>query len=82
MTMKMALHVCNQPKEIYYYAWYICRDLHRTWAPLKQTRNSIAIASTELAVRLCDGDLSTVTEDSINYERFSITRAEVMGESH
>lgn len=78
LTMKVALHVCGQARSVYYSAWHICRDLHRTWAPLKQTRGTIAIASVELAVRLADGDMEAVSEDNINYNRFSTTREEVV----
>jgi len=55
-------------------------DLYRTFAPLKQTTPTMAIACVELATRLCDADLSRVVgERGIKYRRWSTSRAEVMG---
>ena len=55
-------------------------DLYRTFAPLKQTASTMAVACVELAARLhgsiVDCDL---TQNGIVYERWGTNRAEVMG---
>ena len=61
-------------------AYNMSLDLYRTFAPLKQTTPTMAIACVELATRLCDADLSRVVgERGIKYRRWSTSRAEVMG---
>lgn len=60
-------------------AYNMSLDLYRTFAPLKQTTPTMAIACVELATRLCDADLSRVFgERGIKYRRWSTSRAEVM----
>ncbi|KAF2837165.1 cyclin-like protein [Patellaria atrata CBS 101060] len=60
-------------------AYKISLDLYRTFAPVKQTTSTMAIACVELAARLHEIDLARVLgEDGINYARFSTSRAEVM----
>lgn len=62
-------------------AYDISLDLYRTFAPLKQSTATMAIACVELAARLCGADLQTVREsEGIDYRKWSTTRAEVMGE--
>ena len=61
-------------------AYRMCLDLYRTFAPLKQTASTMALACVELAARLhgtlVDRDLS---EKGINYQKWFTSRAEVMG---
>ena len=61
-------------------AYKMCLDLYRTFAPLKQTASTMALACVELAARLhgslVDRDLS---EKGIDYQKWHTTRAEVMG---
>ncbi|KAI9788173.1 MAG: RNA polymerase II C-terminal domain kinase beta subunit [Candelina submexicana] len=60
-------------------AYNICIDIYRTFAPLKQTTSTMAIASVELATRLCDAQLELLQgEDGIDYNRWSTTRQEVI----
>ncbi|EON69237.1 hypothetical protein W97_08497 [Coniosporium apollinis CBS 100218] len=63
-------------------AYNMSLDLYRTFAPLKQTTATVAIASVELAARLCDADLTRLGtgtgERGIKYRRWGTTRAEVM----
>ncbi|KAI9696786.1 MAG: RNA polymerase II C-terminal domain kinase beta subunit [Candelina mexicana] len=60
-------------------AYNICIDIYRTFAPLKQTTSTMAIASVELATRLCEAQLELLQgEDGIDYNRWSTTRQEVM----
>jgi len=63
-------------------AWDISLDLYRTFAPLKQTTQTMAIACVELAARLEGADLSPIIGyKGIDYQRWTTTRAEVMGTS-
>ncbi|KAF2719327.1 hypothetical protein K431DRAFT_286909 [Polychaeton citri CBS 116435] len=66
-------------------AWTILTDLHRTFAPLKQTSSSLAIASIQLATQL--QDLAMGSEESkelsdavqqIDLDQWSTNREEVM----
>ena len=52
-------------------------DLYRTFAPLKQTSSTMAFACLELAGRVLDD--STVQDKTEDYEQWSTTRADVMG---
>lgn len=72
-------------------AWNLSIDLYRTFAPLKQTTPTIAIACLELAARLHEMDTRSVVDagDSMEdeqeggfrvvYSRWNTTRAEIMG---
>lgn len=63
-------------------AFYICTDIYRTHAPLKQTTHTMAMASAELAARLYDMDLDRLRPmllDEAAYKWWGISRAEVMG---
>ena len=65
-------------------AWTVLTDLHRTFAPLKQTSASMAVASLELASHLyassTSNDSSAVRDGfaNFNFEKHSTTRDEVM----
>ncbi|KAI9710642.1 MAG: RNA polymerase II C-terminal domain kinase beta subunit [Chrysothrix sp. TS-e1954] len=55
------------------------RDLYRTFAPLKQTVSTMALACFELAIRLCQIDLAEIkTETGFDYEIWHTTRGEIM----
>lgn len=74
---------CGFDREAGLTAYNVCLDLYRTFAPLKQTTHCMAIASVELAARLHDLPLDRITGDNgIEYERWKVTRAEVMGMTH
>ncbi|EKG14258.1 Cyclin [Macrophomina phaseolina MS6] len=64
-------------------AYSMSLDLYRTFAPLKQTTAAMAIACVELAARLCGANLERIVGEgsTIDYARWRVTRAEVMGES-
>ncbi|KAI9816241.1 MAG: RNA polymerase II C-terminal domain kinase beta subunit [Pycnora praestabilis] len=56
-------------------------DIYRTFAPLKQTTPAMAIACLELAARICQPQSDFLNDDrGLHYQRWSITREEVMGE--
>ncbi|WPG97371.1 ctd kinase subunit beta [Acrodontium crateriforme] len=65
-------------------AWSILTDLHRTFAPLKQSSSTLALASLELAVRLTVPTSGTSVPDveaqlqPLNHTTWSTTREEVM----
>lgn len=59
-------------------AFQISLDLYRTFAPLKQTTAAMAFASLELAGCLHDEHIE-VLETGVDYDRWNIARAEVMG---
>lgn len=63
-------------------AYKICLDLYRTFAPLKQTTQAMALSCLELAIRLNEIDLATVvTEHGFDYEKWGTTREEIMGKN-
>lgn len=73
------IKVCGLPKQtVGVTAYNMSLDLYRTFAPLKQTAATMAIACVELSARLYDVDLSSIT--GLDYKRWSTSRAEVMGE--
>ncbi|KAF2194278.1 cyclin-like protein [Zopfia rhizophila CBS 207.26] len=60
-------------------AYNMLLDLYRTFAPLKQTASTMAIACLELAARLHEADLSNIVgEREIKYKKWGTSRAEVM----
>lgn len=61
-------------------AFRVSLDLYRTFAPLKQTTQTMALACLELAARLADADLTFImTDEGFDYERWQTSRAELMG---
>ena len=62
-------------------AWRVSIDLYRTFAPVKQTRQSMALACLELSARLCNEDPSKIDpEKGFDYSLWTVTRTEIMGE--
>jgi CTD kinase subunit beta len=61
-------------------AWYVCNDLYRTFAPLKQTTSTMAFASLELATRIEDEHCEEL-QDGADYKRLGSSRDCVMGKS-
>ncbi|KAF1850530.1 cyclin-like protein [Cucurbitaria berberidis CBS 394.84] len=60
-------------------AWNLSIDLYRTFAPLKQTTPTMAIACLELAARLHQMDAARcVDEGVVRYSKWATSRAEVM----
>lgn len=76
-------------------AYAVCFDMYRTYAPLKQTTQTLAMACLELALRLHqepDGSAATPTapappatvlpvlaQPELDYSQWFTSRAEVMG---
>lgn len=64
---KLALQLarqCGLSRGVALKAYYLTIDLHRTWAPLKQTAATMAIACLELAVKFSDGDHKALYDKS------------------
>ncbi|KAJ4364521.1 RNA polymerase II C-terminal domain kinase beta subunit [Neocucurbitaria cava] len=60
-------------------AWNLSVDLYRTFAPLKQSTPTMALACVELAARLHEIDAAPIVDAGVtNYSKWSTTRAEVM----
>ncbi|KAL8696679.1 MAG: hypothetical protein Q9201_007539 [Fulgogasparrea decipioides] len=62
-------------------AYNMSLDLYRTFAPLKQTTPTMAIACIELAGRVLDSPI-TELEAGKDYGRWKTTRQEIMGQEH
>lgn len=59
-------------------AWAVLTDLHRTFAPLKQTSAALALASLDLAARLLKSDRAIKVLAAFSLHNYHTTRAEVM----
>jgi CTD kinase subunit beta len=60
-------------------AWNLSIDLYRTFAPLKQSTPTLAIACVEFAARLHEMDTTRMVDAGIiRYSKWSTSRAEVM----
>ena len=73
----------DERKKVAQIAWTILTDLHRTFAPLKQTSATLALASLELAAHLVAGgpDKPSVIRDALqqyDIKAWSTSRDEVM----
>ncbi|KAF2024649.1 cyclin-like protein [Setomelanomma holmii] len=60
-------------------AWNLSIDMYRTFAPLKQSTPTLAIACLELAARLHEMDATTLVDTGIiRYSKWATSRAAVM----
>lgn len=59
-------------------AYNLSLDLYRTFAPLKQTTQTMAVACVELAGRICEQRILDL-ESGKHFEMWHIKRGEVMG---
>ena len=63
-------------------AYKISLDLYRTFAPLKQTSQTMAVACLELAARISKLDIMAISKEAdFNHRRWATSRAEIMGKS-
>ena len=81
MLMKLAKS-CNLDRNtIGITAYRVSLDLYRTFAPLKQSTQTMALACLELAARLFGVDLTAINANrSIDYTKWATTRMEIIGE--
>ncbi|KAF2109821.1 cyclin-like protein [Lophiotrema nucula] len=60
-------------------AWNLGIDMYRTFAPLKQTTPTMAVACIELAARLHDWDVAKIVDAGVMaYKKWNTSRTEVM----
>ncbi len=78
LVLKMAKHYHVDRDTVGRTAYNISLDLYRTFAPLKQTTATMAIACVELSGRICERPISEL-ETGKCYKRWRISRPEVMG---
>ena len=80
LLIKLAKHFgYARDSDVVRTAYAISLDLYRTFAPLKQITAILAFACLELAGRLCD-DIHDAVTTRRQYEKWKISRSEVMGE--
>ena len=78
LVLKIAKHYHVDRDTVGRTAYNISLDLYRTFAPLKQTTATMAVACVELSGRICDQPIPEL-ESGKTYERWTISRPEVMG---
>lgn len=78
LVLKIAKHYHVDRDAVGKTAYNTCLDLYRTFAPLKQTTPTMAIACVELSGRICEQHVQDL-ETGKGYKKWRITRAEVMG---
>ena len=78
LVLKLAKHYDLDKKTVGRTAFNISLDLYRTFAPLKQTTPTMAIACVELSGRLHQQNMHEL-ESGDGYQRWMVTRPEIMG---
>ena len=78
IVLKLAKHYLVDRDTVGKTAYYISLDLYRTFAPLKQTTATMAIACVELSGRIYEQPISDL-EATKTYDRWRTSRPEVMG---
>ena len=78
LVLKLAKHHRVQKDTIGKTAFNMSLDAYRTFAPLKQTRATLAAACVELSARIFRQNI-TELEAGIGYNELGISRAEVIG---
>lgn len=78
LVLKLAKYYCLNRETVGKTAFNISLDLYRTFAPLKQTTPTMAIACVELSGRLHEQHVEDL-EAGRGYQKWMITRPEVMG---
>ncbi len=78
LVVKTAKHYHVDRETVGKTAYDISLDLYRTFAPLKQSTPTMAMACVELAGRVCEQRISEL-EAGEGYRKWKISRGEVMG---
>ena len=81
LVLKLAKYYDVDRETVGKTAYNISLDLYRTFAPLKQTTPAMAMACVELSGRV-HGQRIEEIEDGQSYQKWSISRPEVMGKSN
>ena len=79
LLLKLAKHYKTDQYTVAKTAYNMSLDLYRTYAPLKQTTPTMAIACVELSGRLLGKHVPEL-EAGQGYNKWNVTRSEVMGE--
>lgn len=80
LIVKLARVLGFERNDIAKTAWNLSIDLYRTFAPLKQTAQTMAIACLELAARLHGVNADMVVDSGpVQYNKWKTSRAEIMG---
>lgn len=77
LVLKLAKHHFVHKETVGKTAYNMSLDVFRTFAPLKQTTATLAVACVELSARIFRQNIEEL-EAGIGYKEFRITRAEVM----
>jgi CTD kinase subunit beta len=78
LVLKITKHYSVDKATIGKTAYNMSMDLYRTFAPLKQTTATLAIACVELAARVFNQEISEL-ETGKDYKKWPTSRPEVMG---
>lgn len=78
LVLKIGKHYGVDKATIGKTAYNMSMDLYRTFAPLKQTTMTLAMACVELAARVFDQEISEM-ETGKDYKKWQTSRPEVMG---
>lgn len=78
LVLKVAKYYCVDRTKVGKTAYNMSLDLYRTFAPLKQTTPTLAMATVELAARVNNLKIEDL-EAGKSYKKWRITRSEVMG---
>lgn len=78
LLLKIAKHYHVDRETVGKTAYNMSLDLYRTFAPLKQTTPTMAIACVELSARIFEQNIPEL-EAGKGYKKWRITRPEVMG---
>jgi CTD kinase subunit beta len=80
LVVKLAKAVGFEKGKEGHTVWNLSMDLYRTWAVLKQSTTTMAVACVELAARLHGkAGEEYVDKGALDYKKWNTSRAEVMG---
>ena len=78
LVLKIVKHYNVKKDTVGKTAYNMSMDLYRTFAPLKQTTTSLAMACVELSARVFDQNVAELVAD-MDYKTWQTSRPEVMG---
>lgn len=82
ILIKLARHYgLSQESEVANVAYRISQDLYRTFAPVKQTKSTMAFSCLELAGRLLDQRVEAA-ESGVDYKQWKTSREEILGKTY
>ena len=78
LVLKIAKHYQVDRDTVGKTAYNMSLDLYRTFAPLKQTTPTLALACVELSGRLFEQNIEEL-ENAKSYKKWQVSRPQVMG---